>query len=100
MKLARVLEILLINAVLLLLLYFVTVNYSERFAYWGHEDFTPDMVRYPFFFITSATDGSTHIPGLLSVDWQQVVVVVLVLVDLVYYLSVVRTPKGQSVPSA
>lgn len=101
MKVLPLVEVLFVNAVLLAILVLITGNYGLRLEYWVHEGFTPHMARYPFFFITSATNGSTSIPGLLSVDWQQVLVVVVVLVDLVYYLSVVKStvrPQSSAVP--
>ncbi len=81
MKLAELVQVLVVNAVLIPLLALITENYGRRAAYWRSEHFTSTMVRYPLFFITSATSGSTQIPGILSVDWQQVVIVVLVLMD-------------------
>lgn len=81
MKRAAVVQVIIINAVLIPLLLLITQNYGLRLAYWASEGFTPTMTRYPFFFITSAVKGSTHIPGLLSVDWQQIVFLVLIVVD-------------------
>jgi len=81
MKLAALAEVLVVNAILIPLLALITENYGVRAAYWRSEHFTSTMVRYPFFFITSAVNGSTHIPGILSVDWQQIVLLVIVLVD-------------------
>lgn len=89
MKLLSVIEVLFVNAVLIVLLTLITQNYASRLAYWGKpgDGFTPTTTRYPLFFVTSAAKGSTHIPGLLSVDWQQVVVLVLLVVDVVFVLS-------------
>lgn len=96
MKLLVVAEIIVVNAVLIPLLYLITVNYGLRGAYWTSEGFTYDMVRYPFFFITSATKGTTHIPGLLSVDWQQVVLFILVVADAIYAWTAIsaRRPRA------
>jgi hypothetical protein len=90
MKLLPLVEVLVINAFLIPLLVVITENYGLRAAYWGTEEFTSTTVRYPFFFITSAVKGTTHIPGLISVDWQQVILIILVLVDAVYLFSVLR----------
>jgi len=100
LKLLPLLEVLVINALLITLLVLITENYGLRAAYWGTESppFTSTTVRYPLFFITSAVRGSTRIPGLLSVDWQQVVLVILIVVDLVYLLSIFRGPKSSTVP--
>lgn len=92
MKLLPLLEVLVVNAILIPLLALITQNYALRMAYWAKpgDAFTPTMTRYPFFFMTSAVKGSTNIPGLLSVDWQQVVLLVLVVTDAVYIWSAVR----------
>ena len=81
MKRAAVLQVIIVNAALIPLLALITENYGLRMAYWAPEGFTPTMTRYPLFFITSAVKGSTHLSGLLSVDWQQVVLLVLLVVD-------------------
>lgn len=93
MKLASLIEVALINAVLIPLLALITNNYGLRMAYWVHEGFTPTMTRYPLFFITSAVKGSTTIPGLLSVDWQQIILLVIILTDAVYAWSAFKGTK-------
>ncbi len=90
MKVLPLLEAVVVNAFLIPLLALITENYGLRAAYWGSEGFTFTTVRYPFFFITSAVKGSTRIPGLLSVDWQQVVLLVLIVTDAVYVWSAVK----------
>ncbi len=90
MKLLPLIEVIVVNALLIPLLVLISENYALRDAYWGREGFTSTTVRYPFFFITSAVKGTTNIPGLLSVDWQQVIFVLLVAVDVVYILSALR----------
>ncbi|HEV2390246.1 MAG TPA: hypothetical protein VGS04_05930 [Nitrososphaerales archaeon] len=99
MKLLPVLEMLFVNAVLIVLFALITQNYALRLAYWGKtgDGFTPTMTRYPLFFVTSAVKGSTRIPGLLSVDWQQVVILVLIVVDVVFVFSALRAraPRNQ-----
>ena len=93
MKLLPLLEVLVINALLIPLLALITENYGLRNAYWGPEYFVPTTTRYPLFFITSAVKGTTSIPGILSVDWQQVVLLVIVVTDVVYALSLYRSRK-------
>jgi len=90
MKVVRLVEVLVVNAFLIPLLVLISENYGLRDAYWGPEGFAYTTARYPFFFITSAVKGTTRIPGLLSVDWQQVVVLLLVVVDGVFVLSALR----------
>jgi hypothetical protein len=89
MKKLPLVEVIVVNAILIPLLALITQNYALRMAYWGKvgDGFTPTMTRYPFFFITSAVKGSTHLPGLLSVDWQQVIVLLLIVVDGLYIWS-------------
>lgn len=100
MKWVAVLEVLVINALLIPLLALLTENYGLRMAYWRSEGFTPTMTRYPLFFVTSAVKGATRIPGLVSVDWQQVVVLVLLVVDGLFVFSVLRGPaRGRQQPS-
>lgn len=94
MKLVPLIEVVVINALLIPLLVLITENYGLRTAYWVAEGFTPSTARYPFFFITSAVKGSTSIPGLLSVDWQQVVLVLLVVTDAVYAWSTIKDARS------
>ncbi len=94
MRLLSLVEVLVVNASLIALLLWITGDYGFRAAYWGPEGFTPATARYPLFLITSAAKGSTSIPGLLTLDWQQVVVLVLVLTDGVYFSSLFRQLRG------
>jgi hypothetical protein len=98
------LEVLIANLVLIALFFWITGDYSFRIAYWGTEVFTPATVRYPLFLVTSAVKGSTTmpcipsssscIPGLLTLDWQQVVLLLMAVTDAVYLWSVVRMRRG------
>jgi hypothetical protein len=94
MKLLPLVEMLVVNVVLIVLLVWIAGDYGFRAAYWGGEGFAPTTVRYPLFLITSAVKGPTSIPGLLTVDWQQVAVLILALTDAVYVLSLLRTRRG------
>jgi hypothetical protein len=94
MKLLPLLEVLVVNAFLIPLLVLITENYGLRNAYWGLEGFAPTTARYPLFFVTSAVKGTTSIPGLLTVDWQQIVLLILVVTDAVYALSLYRSLKA------
>jgi hypothetical protein len=96
MKLLPLVEVFVVNAFLILLLVLITENYGLRAAYWATEGFTFTTVRYPLLIITSAVKGATRIPGLIAVDWQQVVSVVLVVTDAVYLVSLRRSRKGTS----
>jgi len=94
------LEVLIANLVLIALLFWITGDYAFRTAYWGTEVFTPTTVRYPLFLFTSAVKGSTCInpstciPGLLTLDWQQVVLLLIALTDAVYLWTLLRIRRG------
>jgi hypothetical protein len=90
-------EAIVVNAILIPLLFLITKNYDLRTAYWLSEGFTPTTVRYPLLLITSAVKGSTRIPGLLSVDWQQVVALILVVTDATYAWSAYKGSRGRTV---
>ncbi len=98
MRVIRLFEVLVVNAILIALLLWVTGDYGFRASYWASEKFSSATTRYPLFLITSAAKGSTAIPGLLTVDWQQVVLLVLVVADLIYvrglFLNSQRRPDG------
>ena len=94
MKLLPVIEVLVVNAALIPLLVVITENYGLRDAFWHPEGFVPTTVRYPFFYITSAVSGSTTIPGLLTVDWQQIVLLIMVVTDAVFAWSVLRARRN------
>ena len=95
MKRLPLVEVLIVNALLIPLLILITENYGLRGAYWASEGFTSTTVRYPLFFITSAVKGATHIPGIFSLDWQQVVLVVLVVTDAVFAWSARKGARVQ-----
>jgi hypothetical protein len=100
MKRLPLVEVLAVNALLIPLLVLITENYGLRTAYWASEGFASTTVRYPLFFITSAVRGATHIPGILSVDWQQVVLLVLVVTDAVYVWSARKGARLHEASSA
>jgi hypothetical protein len=93
MKLLSLIELLVVNVLLIALLLWITGNYSLRIAYWQSENFSPATVRYPLFLITSAVKGSTSIPGILTVDWQQIVVLILVVTDAIFVSSLLRARR-------
>ena len=95
------LEVLIANIVLVALFLWITADYSFRAAYWGTEVFNPTTVRYPLFLVTSAVKGSDPpIPGLLTLDWQQVVLLLMAVTDAVYLSSVLRVRRGALTPEA
>jgi len=100
MKWLPVLQLVIINVVLISLLALITENYGLRAAYFESEGFVPTMTRYPFFFITSAVKGaacsgsmSCYVPGIFSIDWQQVIIFVLVVTDAVFVYSASKSMR-------
>ena len=90
------------NAVLLSLIWWVFQDYAYRVAYWRSMGFSPSTKYWPFFFITSAVRGSTVIPGQLTLDWTQVLAAILVIIDLSFLAGLLRRrsrSKAQTSPS-
>jgi len=90
LKLGSVFSIAVFNLVALVLASLVYGDRVWRVGYWQAEGFTATTTYYPFFYITSAVKGSTHIGTLLTVDWLQVILVVAVLVDGLFMLGLLR----------
>jgi hypothetical protein len=78
------------NMVILLLIYGIFQDYAYRLSYWRSLGFAPSTSYSPFFFVTSAAKGSTYIPGQLTLDWAQVLILILVAMDALYVYGVVR----------
>ena len=93
-------KILVTNAVILLLIWEVFQDFQGRLSYFRELGFTPSTAYYPFLYITSAVNGSTRIPGQLTLDWIQVLAVVLVILDISFALPYVRRRKPLSQPTA
>jgi hypothetical protein len=94
MRLLSLIEVLVVNVLLVALLLWITGDYSFRTAFWASESFDPTTARYPLLLITSAVKGQTSIPGVLTLDWQQVAALVLVLTDAVYLSNVLRSRRA------
>jgi hypothetical protein len=95
---AAVLEVLAVNAVLLYLFFLVSGDYAFRAGYWASMGFTPTTSLFPFSLVTSAKNGQTSIPGLLTLDWHQVIVAILIVADALYLWSWLRSQRGQNNP--
>lgn len=81
------------NAIILFLMGEIFQDYASRLAYWRSMDFTPSTTYYPFFFITTAVRGSTYIAGQLTLDWTQVLAVILVVIDVWFVVGILRSRK-------
>ncbi|MGD0637636.1 MAG: hypothetical protein ABSA72_06330 [Nitrososphaerales archaeon] len=93
MKVVSVAKIIIPNVVVLAMLWEVLQDQAGRLAYFRTLGFTPSTAYYPFFYITSAVDGTTRIQGLLTLDWAQVLAVVLVLFDAAFVIGFLRDRK-------
>ena len=96
MKGGSVLEVVVVNAVLLYLFWAVSADYAFRDGYWASMGFTPTTSLFPFALITSATSGQTSIPGLLTLDWHQVIAVILIVADALYLWAWLRARRDGS----
>jgi hypothetical protein len=98
MKFDTMVKIAVPNLVLLALIWEVLQDDAGRIAYFQTLGFTPTTHYYPFFFVTTAVHGSTYIPGLLTLDWVQVLGVVLLLLDLSFVIGYVRRQRSMGAP--
>jgi hypothetical protein len=89
-SLVSAIPILVSNLIILALIIEILQDYAYRLSYWRSMGFTPSTTYSPFFFVTSAIRGSTYIPGQLTLDWTQVLAVVLAVMDAAYILGMVR----------
>lgn len=81
------------NAIILLLIWWVFQDYAYRATYWRGMGFTPSTSYSPFFFVTSAVRGSTHIQGQLTLDWTQVLGVLLLVIDATFLFGLWRRTR-------
>lgn len=81
MKITSVINIIVFNGMALILAALVYSDRVWRLDYWQSLGFTPSTAYYPFFYVTSAVRGGATIPGLLTVDWIQVIIVVAAVID-------------------
>lgn len=81
MKLTSIITLAAFNVIAIAMAVGVAEDQAYRISYWKSMNFTPHTTYYPFFLITTATNGSTYIPGLLTLDWLQVLVVIIAVVD-------------------
>lgn len=100
LRIVSLIEVLVVNGILIALFLWITGDYAFRASYWASEGFTPTMVRYPLFFLTSAEKGSISIPGQLTVDWQQIVPLLLAVVDAIYLSSLFRSRRRETLTPA
>jgi hypothetical protein len=90
MKALHVARIVVTNVVILAIIWAILQDDAGRVAYFQSLGFTTSTAYYPFFYVTSASNQATHIPGLLTLDWTQVLAVVLAILDVGFLLPVLR----------
>ncbi|MDA4113278.1 MAG: hypothetical protein OK474_04445 [Thaumarchaeota archaeon] len=96
MKFDTMVKVAVPNLVILALIWEVVQDDAGRIAYFESLGFTPSTHYYPFFYITTAVKGASYIPGLLTLDWVQVLAVVLLVLDLSYVLGYVRKQRSMT----
>ncbi len=94
MKAVSAMKIIIPNVVILAMLWAVLQDQAGRLAYFRTLGFTPSTAYYPFFYITSAVDGTTRIQGLLTFDWAQALAVALILIDAALVIGFRRNKKS------
>ena len=83
---ASSIQLLLANAILISLVVLVREDQLARLDYWRSIGFTPDTLYSILSLRFPAVKGNLSIPGLPTLDWVQVFLVVIVLMD-VYFLA-------------
>jgi len=81
LKLGSLVNLILFNGVAAVLAALVYDDRVWRAGYWHSMGFTPTTTYYPLFYVTSAVNGATSIPGTLTVDWLQVILVAAIVLD-------------------
>jgi hypothetical protein len=90
------------NVVGIILAYLIYGDRVYRVNYWNAMGFVSTTSYYPFLYTTSAVKGAISIPGLLTVDWLQVIIVVMVIVDGMFAFGYLRNraPSPEAAPPA
>jgi hypothetical protein len=98
MKLSSIISVIVFNVVALVLAYLVYADRVFRIGYWEQMGFTSKTVYYPFFYITSAVNGPVAIPGTLTLDWLQVLLVIAIVVDGNFAIGLIRRRRRMAEP--
>lgn len=96
MKLATAINLAAFNIIALVLAVLIAQDQAWRLSYWRSMGFTSTTTYYPFFLITSATNGTAYIPGTLTLDWLQVILAVMAVVDIFAIIGYVRRRSVQA----
>src|ERR1035438_304050 len=97
MKFDTMVKIVVPNLVILAFIWEILQDDAGRIAYFVSLGFTPSTHYYPFFYITTAVDGTRYIPGLLTLDWVQVLAVVLLVLDVSFAVGYLRGRRPMTI---
>lgn len=97
MNLKRLLEVFGANAVLVLLLYWVTLDESARSAYAAHEGLTFQMVRSVLSQTSTLWASSGPLQSPPTLDWVQLLIIAMLAFDaLVVYGAMSRRRRART----
>lgn len=96
MKALLVLEVLVLNIVLLYVYSLVGQDFASRLAYDRSIGMAPSVSYSVFTYVLSGSNGATFIPGLLTLDWSQVILVALVVVDAGFVISLLQERRQRA----
>jgi hypothetical protein len=99
LKLTSLINIVVFNGIALILAVLLYDDRVWRLNYWESLGFTPTTHYYPFFYVTSAVKGGTYIGGLLTIDWLQVIIVSVAVVDAFIGLGLIKQKQAQPAPN-
>lgn len=80
----------LINIILIVLSYLAAQDLSARAEYARSIGFTPSVAYSPLAFVLSSVGHGTNIPGLISFDWSQCLLILLILLDGSFAIEALR----------
>jgi hypothetical protein len=98
MRTSSLAQVIAANVIIIVLIVAILEDFYSRIAYWESLGFTPQTTYFFLTYVTSATKGSTYIPGEITLDWVQVLGIILVLIDAAFVYSVLK--EGRSRTSA
>jgi hypothetical protein len=90
LKVREIAEALVINAILLAALYWVTIEQATRAAYATQEGLAFLIARFPLTLTTTLSGRNGQLTSPLTLDWMQLIVLALLVVDSIYAYGFVR----------
>jgi hypothetical protein len=94
MRTRAVLQLVVLDVILASLLFLVEEDRASRVQYFQSLGFAPSTSYLPLVFITRAVRGSTFIPGLWTIDWSQVLIILLLFLNASFFYSELRRRSG------